>query len=193
MKKKELVYREILFQVMENKNKKMTQSGIAKTLGISLSTANNALQKLARMNAVKIRQRGFDVLDSRKILYYWASIRNLQKDIIYSTRVEKPVRTIESEMPDSIAFAAYSAYKLKFKDTPADYSEVYVYGRDIRDRFPESKKAPNIFVLKKDALMDRYGKTGTIAQTFVDLWNLREWYAKEFLNAMEERINAILE
>ena len=193
MKKKELVYREILFQAMEKKSKKMTQSGIAKALGISLSTVNNALAPLRSMGAVTIGLRGFEASDCKKMIYYWASIRNIQKDIIYSTRAENPVRQIESEMPDSIVFAAYSAYKLRFNDSPADYSEVYVYGESAIERLNQSKKTPNVFVLKEDPLMQRYGKTGTLAQIFVDLWNLKEWYAKEFLNAMEERINAILE
>jgi len=33
----------------------------------------------------------------------------------------------------------------------------------------------------------------TIAQIFVDLWNLKEWYAKDFLKAMEAKLNGILE
>ena len=33
----------------------------------------------------------------------------------------------------------------------------------------------------------------TVAQIFVDLWNLKEWYAKDFLKAMEKKINGLLE
>ena len=193
MKKKELVYREILFQAMEQKNKSLTQAYLAKALHISLSTVNNALQPLVKMNAVNVKQRGFDVIDVKKILYYWASIRNIEKDIVYATRVDAPVRKIESEMPNDVVFTAYSAYKFKFKDVPADYSEVYVYGRNLEKRFPKNNKRPNLFVLKKDHLIEKYSKTSTLAQMFVDLWNIKEWYARDFLNAMEEKINGILE
>ena len=48
---------------------------------------------------------------------------------------------------------------------------------------------PNLFVLKKGRNM----KEMTAAQIFVDLWNLKEWYAKDFLMAMEARLNGILE
>ena len=177
---------------MEKKNNTLTQSYLAAALNVSLSIVNLALKPLRRMNAVKIKQRSFDIIDKRKILYYWASTRNIEKDIIYKTRVEKPVRKIESEMPPDIIYAAYSAYKFKFKDVPADYSEVYIYSDNIKEiekRFPKNNKTPNLFILKKDRNMKRI----TIANVFIDLWNLKEWYAKDFLTAMEAKINGILE
>ena len=96
------------------------------------------------MNAIRINQRSLDIIDKKKILYYWASIRNLEKDIVYKTRVEKPIRKIESEMPEDAIYAAYSAYKFKFKDVPADYSEVYVYSNDLKEiekRFSKNNNA----------------------------------------------------
>lgn len=184
MKKIELVYCYILEQVMEQKRKTMTQMEIAKALAISLSTVNAAIGKLRKMGAVRVKLRSLDVVDAKKILYYWASIRNIEKDIVYSTRADAPVGEIEKNMPADIVYAAYSAYKMKFKDVPADYSEVYVYGDPdkIKKRFPPSKSRTNLFVLSPPGKM-------TIANIFVDLWNMKEWYAKEFLNALERRIN----
>ena len=197
MKKIEFVYREILYQSLEKKNNKLTQLAVASKLNISLSTVNHALKPLRAMGAVDVKLKNFIVVDSKKILYYWASLRNITKDIIYSTRVDKPIQKIESEMPADVVYGAFTAYKFKFKDVPADYSEAYVYGSDemtddIKKRFPESKNVPNLFVLKKDELMENYGKTTTLAQTFVDLWNLKEWYAKEFLIALENKINEMV-
>lgn len=193
MKKIELVYREILFNVMERNNKILTQSHLANALNISLSTVNLALKPLESMNAIKIKKMGFDIIDVKKILYYWASKRNIEKDIIYKTRVEEPVKEIEKQMPNNIVFTAYSAYKFKFKDVPADYSEVYIYGdENIKKRFKENNKFPNLFILKKDNA-EKYGKTATIANLFVDLWNLKQWYAKDFLNALEAKIGRVLE
>jgi len=191
MKRIEEVYREILYQSMEKNNNTLTQSQLAKALDLSLSIVNLALKPLKDMNAIKINRRNLNIVDKKKILYYWASIRNLEKDIIYKTRVEKPVRKIESEMPSDIIYAAYSAYKFKFKDVPADYSEVYVYSSDLKEiekRFPKNNKTPNLFILKKDNNLKRMTK----ANIFIDLWNLKEWYAKDFLNEMEEE-NGILE
>jgi hypothetical protein len=193
MKKIEIVYREMLYTAIEKKNKRLTQAYLAKALDISLSTVNLALKPLIRMNAVRTRPMMMEIIDIKKILLYWASKRNLGQDIVYSTRISKPVKEIEKEMPDDVVFTAYSAYKFKFKEVPADYSEVYVYGtEDIKRRFKEDKVNPNLFVLKKDNA-ERYGKTATTANLFVDLWNLREWYANDFLKALEAKIDRILE
>ena len=105
-----------------------------------------------------------------------------------------PVSQIEKLMPDDIIFGAYTAYKFLFKDIPADYSEVYIYGDEsIKKRFPSGKGTPNLFFLKKDSQIEKYGKHTTIANAFVDLWNVREWYAKEFVKAIEVRLHGILE
>ncbi len=191
MKKIELVYNEILFQVLEEEEeKKPTQKQLSKLLDISLSTVNYALKPLKDMGAIQINQRNFTIINPKKILLYWASIRNLSKDIVYKTRVNKEIFEIEKIMPADIIFTAYSAYKFMFKDVPADYSEVYVYADDLKEikkRFPQNNNIPNLFVLKKNKIAKL-----TIANLFVDLWNLKEWYAKEFLNKLEEKINAIL-
>ena len=186
MKKIELVYGYILEQALEKKRRSMTQAEIAKALGISLSTVNAAINHLKKMNAVRVKLRSFDIVDARKILLYWASIRNIEKDIIYSTRVDAPVGEIEKRMPPGAVYAAYSAYKIKFRDAPADYSEVYVYGdpEAVKKRFPPSKNKPNLFVMAPGV------QKITIANIFVDLWNMKEWYAKDFLVAMEAKLHA---
>lgn len=190
MKKIEFVFRELLFQAIEKGNRRFTQLGLSKQLGLSTSMISFALKPLKKMNAVEVRQRGFSVIDPRKVLYHWASVRNIEKDIVYSARVEMPVIEIEKAMPDNIVYGAYSAYRLKFKDAPADYSEAYIYGDEtLKTRFPEAKGPANLFVLKKDPLMERYGKLTTMAQTFVDLWNIKSWYASEYMKALEARIN----
>lgn len=196
MQKIEFVYRELLFQLLEKKRNLFTQKDLSRELNVSLSNVNHSLKPLKRMNAVKVNPQNFSIVNPKKILFYWASVRKLQKDLIYKTRIEMPVKEIEKNMPADVIFTAYSGYKFKFKDVPADYSEVYVYAEDlseIKKRFPVSGKNPNLFVLQKDSLMEKYGKTASIASLFVDLWNLPEWYAKAFLSALEERINALLE
>ncbi|MBS3100040.1 winged helix-turn-helix transcriptional regulator [Candidatus Pacearchaeota archaeon] len=194
MKQIELVYREILFREIEKKEKKLTQSELSKKLNLSLSIVNSAVKTLNRVGAVKISQRSFDILDLKKILYLWASVRNLEKDTIFKTRIDAPVRDIERMMPN-VFFTAYTFYKLNFKDVPADYSEVYVYADELEletikkriEKFKTSEKNANLFILKKDALLDSYAKL-PLSQLFVDLWNLKEWYAKDFLNALEKNL-----
>jgi len=60
-------------------------------------------------------------------------------------------------------------------------------------RFPPSKKgAANIFVLKDSTGLKKYGEVTTIIQTFVDIWNLNDWYGADFIKALETKINAEL-
>ena len=192
MKKIEQVYREILYQAIEKNKRVLTQLELSKSLGFSLSTVNLAVKKLEKINSVKIEKMQFRVIDLKKIIYLWASNRNIDRDIIYSTRINLPVREIERNIPD-MTYACYSAYKFKFNDVPADYSEVYVYAsveelEKIKKRFPEQKGKANLIVLKKDKNLEKYEKTGTIAQTFVDIWNLKELYAFDFIKYLEEKI-----
>ena len=196
MKKTELVLKEILYQAIEKKNRTLTQSYLAKRLSLSLSVVNYALRPLAQMGAIRINARNFIITDPKKTLYYWASKRNIKKDIIYSTRAELPVKDIERQLPEGAVFGLYTGYKHLFKDVPADYSEAYAYASDITEikrRFPKKEgMRANIFIIKNDDKIS-YGKTATIAQLFVDLWNTEEWYAKEFLKALEAKIDGLLE
>ncbi len=192
MKKSELIYREVL-GAMEKKQHRFTQLELARQLGISLSTANNALKPLRNMGAVKVMRRSFEVVNAKKLLYYWASVRNIEKDIIYRTRAEikGTAAEIEKRMPPGVVFAAYSAYKFRFNDAAADYSEVYAYCSEadlaeVKKRFPPKDNNPNLFVLRKDFA----DSSMPLAHIFVDLWNLKEWYASEFLKALEERLKA---
>ncbi len=194
MKKIESIYREILYKALELKEFELTQSELSKKLGISLSIVNSAVKRLNSIGSVRIQQRGFRVIDIKKILYFWASVRNLEKDIIYKTRIEVPVREIERIMPN-LVFTCYTGYKFMFNDVPADYSEVYVYADEgelqiLKERIKKISnihKKENLYVLKKDPLLILY-KNIPLAQIFADLWNVKDWYAKDFIDAFEKKL-----
>ncbi len=189
MKKIERVLRELLYLAFEEKTRKTTQAHLASRLQVSLSTVNLAISHLRKMNAVQIAKRSLVIINPKKILFYWASIRTLEKDILIKTRVEGNVSDIEKSMPSDVVFGAYSAYKLQFSDQPADYSEVYVYAsnpKEVLKRFIQRQGPPNLIVLKKEC------PNMTLAHLFVDLWNMREWYAKEFLRSLEEKLDGVL-
>lgn len=167
-------------------HEKTTQAEISRELDISLSTVNRTVKKLEKMGAVDVSSRSLKTRDKEKILMYMASIRNTEKDILYRTRVNDKVKEIERSMPGGVEFTAYTAYKFKYEDVPADYSEIYVYADEqaldeIKKRFPEMKGPPNLFVFKKEIEVND-------ALIFSDLWNIKEWYAKEFTREMHDRI-----
>ena len=193
MIKKEIIWREILFQATENKKIDFTQKELSQKYGFSLSTVFNALIIPRNTGVIKVSGKGFKVQDIEKFLYLWATFRKLSKDIVYQTYVPKNVQKIEAEMPPNIIFGAFSSYVKKYKEAPADYDKVYVYSekdkiKEIQRRFPFEKGYLNLIVISKDQWLENFGGITPNVQTFVDLWNLSEWYAKDFLNALKEKI-----
>lgn len=183
MKKSEIVILELLSGAV-------TQKAIAEKLGISLSTVNNAIAPLARMGAIEKRNFGLRLIDREKALTYWASKRNLVKDTIYSTRTPLGVVEMEKLMPTGVVFTAYTAFKLKYREVPSDYGEVYVYAdegalAELKKRFPPKEGPANVIALKKE--INFGGGIAPDEVVFVDLWNLKEWYAKEFIKALREK------
>lgn len=197
MKKVEMIWREILFSRLEKGVIEFTQKKLAENLGFSTSTVSLALSPLRQSGAVKVTGRNFRLVDPKKVLYHWASYRNLEKEEIYETRTDLPVKEIESSLPPQAVYAAYSAYTKRFNEAPADYDAVYFYIpkdalSEVKKRFPKKKGASNLITLTADSYLSKYGPLTTLSQTFVDLWNLPQWFARDFYLALEEKIDALL-
>lgn len=197
MNKKEIIWREILHQAIENKKRTFQQRDLAEKFGFSLSTVFNALKVPRAAGAIVRKRKNFVLENPEKLLYIWATFRNLKKEIIYETGVKKSAREIESLLPADTIFGAYSAFVGIFKEAPADYDKVYVYAdeeavKEIKRRFPENKKSPNLIALKADKFLKDYGELTSIAQTFVDIWNLPEWYAEDFYKEFQRKLSELL-
>ncbi len=193
MNKKEILWREILFQAIEKQKTEFTQKDLAEKFGFSTSTVFNALKIPRQSGAVKVTGRNFSVIDIEKFLYLWATQRNVGNDIIYKTSFPGSVREIEGMMPCGAIFAAYSAYGKKYRDAPADYDKVYVCAgekalEEIKKRFPKTEGYENVIILRPDQYLEKFGTITPDAQTFVDLWNLSDWYAKDFLNSLKNKM-----
>jgi len=193
MTKKEIIWREILYQATANKKIEFTQKELAEKFGFSLSTVFNALKIPRQSGAIKVGGRNFKIIDLEKFLYFWATQRNLNKEIVYKTNFSAPPREAEGLMPAGAIFACYNAYTKKYGDAPADYDKVYVYAdkqaeQEIKKRFPARAGYENLIVLKSDPYLEKFGNIAPDIQIFVDLWNLSDWYAKEFLLALKQKI-----
>lgn len=189
MTKKEIIWRHILNESLTKKKDIFTQKNIAAEFHISTSTVFNALKIPRKIGAVEVTGRFFRIRDSEKLLLLWATQRNLKTDIIYSTHVNNSPQKIEGSMPPDITFAAFSAYKLIHGNPPTDYSIIYIYSKSIdkvKNRFPPKKGYKNLYVLKPDLYMAA-GATSD-SQTFVDLWNIPQWYTKDFLQALKNKM-----
>ncbi|OGD89031.1 hypothetical protein A3D81_00165 [Candidatus Curtissbacteria bacterium RIFCSPHIGHO2_02_FULL_40_17] len=205
MKKIEIIWRELLYQALEKKNRSFTQKEIAAKFGFSTSTVFQALKIPRKMGAVRVTGRFFILEDCEKLLYHWASVRSIEKDIIFTGNVKLAVLDIESRMPPEVVFGGFTAAReILGGVAPADYDTVYIYAtglEEIKKRFELGKDLPalqarqgraNLTILKADKFLASYGQITTLGQTFVDIWNLPIWYAKEFTKSLKEKIDELL-
>lgn len=191
MKKLEWIYREILYQFQEKHQRRFVQKDLAALFRCSLSTVSHAIDKPRAMGAVRIGGRFGEVSDARKLALYWATIRRPARDTLYETSVPLPVLELEGQMVPGAAYGAFSAFRRRLGTTPADYDHVYVYVQDakaLRARFPPRKGPVNLTAWRADPHLTRYGPATTAAQTFADLWNLPQWYARDFADALLEKM-----
>ncbi len=197
MKKIETIWHHLLWLALKKREFKHTQQEIAIFFGYSLSTVHLAVKQLALVGAIDIRGKFFIVTDVKKILVFWATHRNLSKSIMYETYVDQSIQEIEGLIPFDAIIAGYSAVKYILKEIPSDYSKVYFYIDEekldeVKKRFPKSANTSNIIVLKAYAKQSAYGKSTSLPQSYVDLWNMNDWYAKDFLHELERKIDGLL-
>ncbi|KKP47061.1 MAG: hypothetical protein UR39_C0011G0013 [Candidatus Woesebacteria bacterium GW2011_GWA1_33_30] len=187
----------MLWLAIEKGEFKHTQKAIAEYFDYSLSTVNLAVKQLALINGIDVRGKFFIVNDPKKILIFWSTHRNIQKSIIYETYVNAPILEIEGLIPAEVIFAGYTAAKHILKESPSDYSKVYFYIDErkiieVENRFPKIVGTPNLIILKAYPKQIECGNITTLAQTFVDIWNMGDWYAKDFLIELEGKIDGLL-
>ncbi|PIY68895.1 hypothetical protein COY90_03535 [Candidatus Roizmanbacteria bacterium CG_4_10_14_0_8_um_filter_39_9] len=194
MLKIEYIWRELLYRTIEEKKNNFTLTDLSLKFKLSTSVVSHALFPLREIGMVKIGKNKSQVIDTERLLMYWATRRSVKKDIIYQTHSSLPVLAREASMPHGVFPTAYSGFAYYKKDPPADYENIYYYTEcldEVIKRFPQNNKKPNLFILATDPYHKIYLHT-SLSQIFVDLWNLPEWYAKEFsqeaLSIVKERI-----
>ena len=198
MRKIETIWHHLLWKAIEKKVFKHTQAEIASYFDYSLSTVHHALATPSEIGAIRKETKFFVLENVEKLLYFWASLRNLERDIIYTTYVDNEVGEIEGLVPPEVIYGAYSAGRRLLGEPPADYSKVYLYLKEehlskVKTRFPYNPDhPPNLFILKAPAFLSQYGPITTYPHTFVDIWNLRDWYSRDFTLALEEKIHELL-
>lgn len=195
MLKIEFIWRELLFRVIEQKDAYFTLTELAQKFKLSTSVVSHALIPLRGLGIIKIGKLKSRTVDVERLLFFWATRRNVQKDVIYKTYSTLPVMEREASMPPRVIPTAYSFCRLYLNEVASDYENIYFYTKDMTEvepRFPKvEKKVPNIFVLSEDPYLASYRKP-PLAQVFADLWNLPEWYAKDFSEALLLKIKGEL-
>ncbi len=198
MKKIETLWHHILYEALMHKQFRFTQQELAARFSYSLSTVHHALVVPARIGAIRKESKFFVLEHVMKLLLYWGSVRNLTRSIIYQTYSPLSVTEREGNVPSTAIYGCYSAARNIFVEPPADYEAVYLYDTvdhtpEIARRFPKEKtRRPNVILLAASPTMRQYGGVTTIPQTYVDIWNLPDWYGNDFTIALEEKIHGLL-
>lgn len=145
---------------------------------------------------MQIGGRGGQVIDYEKILMHWANQRRLGKDVVFRQKLTGSVVEIEGLLPPGSILGAYSAVRHWFGEALADYSTVYVYHpqpQSVVRRFEgQNGRETELVCLKLMPKIPLRKETTTLAHTFVDLWGLSDWMAKDFINRIKEEIEKTL-
>jgi|SRR5919204_6732592 hypothetical protein len=189
--KTEVVWRHLLVLAWDKNQRRSSLSQMSRELELPASTVHQALERPRSIGAVRANASGIRVLDPRRLQLLWAARRDLERDIIYSTRVALRVREIEARLPASAIPTAYTAFvRHEGVNLVADYEQVVVYGSlaEMRRRFPLRRGEPNLLVLEPDPLLRRYGSVAPRCQVYADLFNLPTWQAQRFLDALDRQL-----
>ncbi|MBU1085855.1 MAG: HTH domain-containing protein [Candidatus Beckwithbacteria bacterium] len=196
MKKIEIVWCQLLFEVLEKRQTRFQIQELASKLGISLSTVHHSLINLRQMGAIEMGGNGGQIIDTEKILMHWANNRKLDTDIVFRGKVCGQVTEVEGLLPAGSILGAYSAVVSWYKEAPADYSTVYVYhsnANKVIERFKgEEGDETELVVLQLDKRLPLRGETTSLGHTFVDLWNIKDWMTKDFIKRIRQEIDEVL-
>ncbi|MCX6771289.1 MAG: hypothetical protein NTX79_04495 [Candidatus Micrarchaeota archaeon] len=193
MFKKEWIYRELACAHLQERGAKQTGLALSRKFSISLSTVHHAMLPLKQNGIVAPLARGFRLVSFPRLLAFWGSERRLAREILWQGSAAG-VHEAEKLAPSGAIWGGCTAYKMRYKDVPADYSTLMLYADekmlpDIMARM-EAKGNVKLLVLKKDRFMKEYSDGGLCPdpQVYVDLWNTPEWYAADFRRALEKRM-----
>ncbi len=194
MKKYERIYREILIGIL-NKKERFTQLELSKKCYVSLSLINKVVKNLAEIGAVEIFPMQFRVLDASKIIFNWATKRNIHKDISQKYCIDMKITEIEKSLP--FILTAFSAWRFLKKKIPFEYNQVYVYVPKTEESLlriwlkdkPIVKGRENLFVILTDdkhLIESSNKKIAPVPQVFVDIYGLSGFESKYFINDIIE-------
>jgi len=181
MLRKERIYRELVW--LAERERLSTQRELAGACGVSLNLVNSVVRELRRIGALAVYPMRLNILDPAKVLYTWASQRNLERDISLKYAIGLPIHEIEKSMPGDVVFTSFSGWRLKVGQAPFDYNRVYVYVRPavepivkrLFSMLPRSRGDPNTFVMTVDdphLFARSEHQIAPTGQLFVDIYAL---------------------
>jgi DNA-binding transcriptional MocR family regulator len=198
MLKREILWRQIADDVLEGRRTTFHQRALAAELGMSAGNVNLALEPLRAVGAVSVAGKNLVVRDVRKILLSWAARRGPSRPLAAFTSAEH-ARDLVRVLPPGLALTSFAGFVARYGDEPAPFSVARAYVRaddhatlvELRRRFSESPDvgAATLIVHEADSVMaHNLPEIVGPAQLYVDLWMEADFFASDYLRALEGRL-----
>jgi hypothetical protein len=186
-----MVWRHLLVAAFDHGIRRSSLTRLSAELDLPVTTIHKALERPRAIGVVRGSASGLRVLDPKRLQLMWAAVRNLDRDVVYTTRIPIAVSEIEARLPASAIPTAYTAFvQHEGRNLVADYEQVVVYANanEVRRRFPPHRGQVNLVVLEPDPLLSQYGRVAPRCQVYADLFNLPTWQAQRFLEALDHEL-----
>ncbi len=198
MLKREILWRQIADDVLENRRTTFRQRELAVELGMSPGNVHLALEPLRAVGAASVVGKNLVVRDVRKILLLWAARRQPSRPLAAFTSMEH-ARDLVRVLPTGLALTSFAGFVARYGDEPAPFSVARAYVRpddqatlvELRRRFNESPDvgAATLIVHEADSALARnLPEIVGPAQLYVDLWAEADFFASDYLRALEGRL-----
>ncbi len=198
MLKREILWRRIADDVLENRQTTVHQRELAAQLGMSPGNVHLALEPLRAVGAASVVGKNLAVRDVRKILLLWAARRQPSRPLAAFTSMEH-ARDLVRVLPPGLALTSFAGFVARYGDEPAPFSVARAYVRpddqatlvELRRRFNESPDvgAATLIVHEADSMLARnLPEIVGPAQLYVDLWAEADFFASDYLRALEGRL-----
>ncbi|MHB8399909.1 MAG: hypothetical protein ACYDCI_13420 [Candidatus Limnocylindrales bacterium] len=198
MLKREILWRQIADDVLERRRATFHQRSLAAELGMSPGNVNLALEPLRAVGAASVVGKNLVVRDVRKILLLWAARRQPPRPLAAFTSMER-ARDLLGVLPPGLALTSFAGYVARYGDEPAPFSVARGYMRaedeatlvELRRRFSETPDlgVATLIVHDADSVMARdLPEIVGPAQLYVDLWMEADFFASDYLRALEGRL-----
>lgn len=199
MLKREQVWRHLADQTLAG-TVGFHQQEIARDLAMSIGNVNLAIQPLRDTGAVEIVAKKVIVRDIRKLLTIWAARHN-PEPVIAAFASAADTRGTMRLLPAGLALTSFAGVLAAYPDrpdpAPAPHVRAYIDPADsitlaeLRKRFTERPDGPTATVKIHAAdpvLAAKLPPIVSPAQMYVDLWHEGDFYAGDYLRALEAEL-----
>lgn len=198
MLKRELVWRQLADDVLTARRTSFHQTELSSELHMSMGNVNLALEPLKAIGAVDVVGKNLIVRDVKKILMLWAA-RRATPQVIAAFEAMDPPNKLLKLLPPGLSLTSFAGYTEHYHDQPAPLSVIRAYmasnelsaADELARRFTVTKsldRAAIVVYAADDILAQQQPSVVGPAQMYIDIWNEGDFFASDYLRALEGRL-----